>query len=167
MIPVAYINHAINGRLRVKIPDKRRDETYFSNLNQQLRQCENVENVVSNPLNGSVLITGTGVNQEKITSYAETQGLFSIQQKDSLLMAVPHIPKPLTKVMTLPVGIVNEIIKTGSNKSIDLGGFFFLSLMSIGIYQVARGNVMLPSWHTAFWYSLGLYSTLIKPAQKA
>ncbi|ETR74274.1 MAG: hypothetical protein OMM_06428 [Candidatus Magnetoglobus multicellularis str. Araruama] len=142
---------------------KKREFYLFSQLQSQFATFDNVETVIVNDLTGSLLLTGPTITKENVIDFANNKELFIVQSKTKAIKA--SLPKPLTEIVTAPIGQVNSAIKEESRNDVDLAGLFFLGLMSIGIYQVIRGNVMLPSWHTAFWYSLGIYSSLLKPSK--
>jgi hypothetical protein len=54
----AYVHHAIDGRLRIKIPSIKGSSAKAADLERQLRcLAEGIEHVTANPTTGSVLIT--------------------------------------------------------------------------------------------------------------
>src|SRR5260370_37203359 len=55
-LPAGRVCHLTTGRLRVKIPEKRRDEAFFKLLAQRLASWESIEGVEVNPLTASVLV---------------------------------------------------------------------------------------------------------------
>jgi len=162
MTPTAYVIHSSKGRLRIQIHEKKKDASFFASMKKHLKQLGFIDNIIVNDLTGSILMTGKEIDINKIQSYAQKNSLFDIQKKKKEnLISFPTLPKPLTKILTEPIDNLNDFIKQTSNNNIDLAGMFFLSLMGVGTFQVIRGNVILPSWHTAFWYSLGIYATLL------
>jgi hypothetical protein len=44
---------------------------------------------------------------------------------------------------------------------LDLPGMIFLSLLAVGLWELAIGNFKRPPWYTAFWYAFGLFSKAI------
>jgi hypothetical protein len=55
-LPTARISHFTARRVRIKIPEKRRDRAYFSTVADRLAAWESVEQVEANPLTASLLI---------------------------------------------------------------------------------------------------------------
>src|SRR3984893_1398071 len=54
--PAARISHFTPRRLRIKVPEKRRDRGFFDTVAERLATWESVERVETNPLTASVLI---------------------------------------------------------------------------------------------------------------
>jgi flagellar basal body P-ring protein FlgI len=165
MIPTAYISHSTNERLRIKIPEKKCNVPFFNNIQSVFRKCSDIDNLVVNNYTGSILVTAKNIDINRIKLFAKTNQLFDIREKENRHSFSLQLPKPFTNVFTVPIGQVNKMIKQTSNDSLDLAGVFFLSLMSLGIVQALRGNTALPGWHTALWYSFGIYTSTIKPKQ--
>ena len=162
MIPKAYISHSTNERLRIQVPEKKRNANFFSNVQSVFSHFNDVDEIVVNELTGSVLLIASKINIDTIKNYAKTNQLFDIQEKESSPAFISILPKPLTKVLTVPIGQINKAIERKTSESLDLAGMFFLSLMSIGMVQALRGKATLPGWHTALWYSFGIYSSVLK-----
>jgi hypothetical protein len=167
MIPIAYIVHSIKGRVRVQIPEKRKDLSFFLSVENHFNHLTNIEEVVVNDITGSILLKGKDIDTNQIQSYAQKNALFDIQKRQVESISFSLIPKPCTKILTDPIGKIDQIIKQTTHNTVDLAGLFFLSLMGIGTIQIMRGNIAPLSWHTAFWYSLGIYKTLLEPQKTA
>jgi len=41
---------------------------------------------------------------------------------------------------------------------VDIPSLVFVSLLFSGIWQIARGNLAMPAWYTAFYYALGVFT---------
>ena len=54
--PAARISHFTPRRLRIKVPEKRRDRAFFETVAERLATWNSVEGVETNPLTASVLI---------------------------------------------------------------------------------------------------------------
>ena len=165
MIPTAYISHSTNDRLRIKVPEKKCNVHFFDHIQSVFRKLSDIDNLVVNNYTGSILVTAKKIDINRIKSFARTNQLFDIREKENNQTFSLQLPKPFTKVFTAPIGHVNNMIKQTSNDSLDLAGVFFLSLMSLGIVQALRGQAALPGWHTALWYSFGIYTSTIRPKQ--
>src|SRR5437660_7157158 len=55
-LPAARITHFTPRRLRIKVPEKRRDRDFFDTVAERLATWESIERVETNPLTASVLI---------------------------------------------------------------------------------------------------------------
>src|SRR5260370_31705802 len=56
-LPEGRVCHLTTGRLRLKIPEKRRDDAFFRIVEQRLAGWDSVDRVEVNPLTASVLLT--------------------------------------------------------------------------------------------------------------
>jgi hypothetical protein len=56
MMPVIEYVHAINGRMRVKVPEVKRSIKFARRIEQWLASMDGVEEVRANPVTGNVLI---------------------------------------------------------------------------------------------------------------
>ena len=77
MLPDAYLSHQTSGRIRVKIPSKKGDDSYFKNANALLQQHKGIDRTEVNPLTGSILIIHSG-NSTSVMKIAETNKLFRL-----------------------------------------------------------------------------------------
>src|ERR1700740_2836706 len=55
-LPAARISHFTARRLRIKVPEKRRDSAFFDTVAERLATWDSIEGVETNPLTASVLI---------------------------------------------------------------------------------------------------------------
>ena len=149
MLPEAYVSHQTIGRLRIKIPARKKDQAYLSGLKERLSGCEGIETVEVNPLTGSVLINHK-VNSEIIAQYALANGLFSIKGLHSY-------PTGLQQRITGTFKGIDAQQNTFTGGEIDIGGLAFLVLLGAGIYQLSVGNVTALPWYGAFWYALNIF----------
>ena len=146
----AYISHRSAGRVRLRVPERKRDDWYFSSLREGLLKEEGVDDVEVNPLTGSVLVTGRGA--EEAVSSLSSQGLVVLRQEDIQ-----------GKTTTLHEGVaegfagLDRQIKAFTGNAVDLSGLAFVALVAAGLYQIGKGNFAAPAWYTAFWYALGIF----------
>ncbi|MGD8316693.1 MAG: hypothetical protein PVH21_10770 [Myxococcales bacterium] len=75
MLPKALLCHRTVGRFRVRVPEKRKDEAYFSTVKQVLEQHEAVHEVRIAPVTASVLVIHGG-QCAQLLDHAENAGLF-------------------------------------------------------------------------------------------
>lgn len=150
MVPEARVVHATTRRLRVRIPSKKGDSSYFSLIKESLGSCPGIETIEVNPLTGSVLLIHD-TDAAKIANYAAGNELFRFRpwkgSRKTLFESVEEI-----------LGQVNRRLKRVTGGEFDIPSLFFVILLISGIHQVARGNLGAPAWYTAFWYAFGIFS---------
>ncbi len=146
-LPEANICHRTSERIRVKISSKKGEAHYFDAVVKTLSKSPGILRIEANPLTGSVLI----VLQEKefdLRGLARAKKLFAL--KDS-----PWRAKPFYEAFSQSIQQCNLQMKDFTGGGLDLTGLAFLVLITIGIFQLMEGNVMVPAI-TAFWYATSL-----------
>jgi hypothetical protein len=150
MIPEAHVSHRMTRRLRIKIPSRKGDIPYFSNLREQVSKWPGVEEITVNPQIGSALILYTGKTQN-LVKLAKSSGLFQLKKvgrgRTTLFESVADTFKTY-----------NTNLKQVTDGEVDIPTLVFLSLLVSGIWQIARGSVAMPAWYTAFYYALGVFT---------
>lgn len=143
------MSHAITGRMRVKIPSKRMDSSYFASLKDQLTKKEEIIQVETNPMTGSLLIHHR-LDSQTISDYAESAGLFMVAMQN---------PKttPLSQKVTGAFKDFDKNVKGFTGGELDIPGIAFIVLTGLGVFQISRGNFAAPAWYTAFWYALNIF----------
>ncbi|HET6421436.1 MAG TPA: hypothetical protein VFG19_14870 [Geobacteraceae bacterium] len=149
MLPIAQCVHRLPVRARIRIPSRKRDETFFSVLRERLSRCGQVTGVETNHLTGSALIFYSG-DFASIARYAEKEGIFRLADKK-------HNPNSLTHATVDTYKRLDSQVKRLTGGEIDLPGATWLALVGAGVYQIARGNFTAPAWYTAFWYGLNIF----------
>ncbi|HXX82138.1 MAG TPA: hypothetical protein VEI46_11355 [Thermodesulfovibrionales bacterium] len=149
MLPTAHISHQTTGRLRIKIPARKGDNTYFNALKEHFSALEGVRDLQLNPTTGSVLILHTLDNQS-VAQYATANNMFS------LTGANPSSASLHLRVTETFKGMNNQV-RAFTSGEINIGSLAFLGLMGAGIYQIGKGNFTAIPWYTAFWYALNIF----------
>ena len=156
MLPDAYITHATSGRVRIKIPDRKGDEAYFSSLKEKLAglsELPGIQRVEANPLTGSILVTHTldlqAIDLEMVAQYSEFNNLFRLRTT-----ARPD-PPPVSRKLEQSLREVNGKVGGLTGGEIDVGMLAILGLLGIAIVQLNRGNIMIPAI-SALWYAYSL-----------
>lgn len=149
-LPEAQVAHKVEGRLRVKIPCKRYDDNFFDSLGRLVSRRFPELRVEVNPVTASALFLGPRPPKE-IMKYALKSRLFRVH------MPARHTETVLGAVRRSFKDLDHSLLKyTGGE--LDVASVIFLSLVGNGLYQIALGNFSAPSWYTAFWYALGVFS---------
>jgi neutral trehalase len=133
----AMLVHAIPGRMRMRIPAKRGNASFFSNLSDALHRIEIIHAVHANPSTGSVVV------QHSENMYSLLQQIQ--EQVPSLVIENNQAKKGGTPLKVRPFRVV-----TGRK----LSPMFMVgtALTALGLVQTVRGNIAVPSI-TAFWYA--------------
>jgi len=146
MAPEAVIRHQMRGRLRVRIPEKRKDRDFFSELDRRLSECPQVAAVETNSLTGSVLVFYEG-DAAAVRDYAESRNLFRIAEKAAGPPPAGRAGRGLKSL--------DERIKESTGGAWDGRSAAFIALLSFAGIQILRGN-FLPAAGSLIWYAAGL-----------
>jgi hypothetical protein len=138
-LPQAQLVHAMPGRSRLRIPERRGDPVFFASLASGLSTLQGVKKVDVSPLTGSILIHHD-VPFEGLAKAAEDVRLFG------LATVTAGTPLSAAAIAALPLDV----------RMIAALGFGALALLQIG-----RGNV-LPQAATLAWYAATLTGWLSK-----
>jgi len=142
-MPQAQIEHELPGRLRLRIPSRRGDRTFFEAAGQRIAAMPGVRSIHANPLTGSLLV-GHGTSTDAIASFARERGLFDLPSSETL----PARREPVRR--TPPAGLPAPL-------SLAAAG-----LAGAGLYQAARGQV-LGSASENLWNAYTAYAVQRKP----
>lgn len=151
LLPAAHIGHQTAERIRIRIPSRKGDAAYFSEVRAVLRKNVPMAGIEVNPATGSVLLKGSQVDAAAIASVGDETSLFALETRPSGI-------EPLSKKVATPFRDLSRSVDRFSGGELDLPGMAFLALIGVGVYQLARGNIVAPPWYSAFWYALGLFT---------
>lgn len=134
--PVATIDHALNGRTRLRIKSMRGSPGYFASLEEGLVGCAEVIKVVASPRTAGVLITHQVDGLPAIAAIARQRGWFELPVPGSTgsFALSPEFPPPDIRLILAGV----------------YGG--------LAAVQTLRGSVLPPAM-ALFWYALALLPT--------
>jgi hypothetical protein len=130
--PAARISHFTPRRLRIKVPEKRRDSAFFETVAERLATWNSVEGVETNPLTASVLI-----------HFSDPERLFlEAAANNDLFETADHA------------------LRRWTQNQIDMRGVLFVLLLAGGVFQLLRRRLDAPA-PTLLWYAgdlIGLWS---------
>jgi Heavy metal associated domain 2 len=155
-LPAARIIHFTTRRLRIKIPEKRRDAEFFDSVANRLAAWNSVERVETNPLTASILVYFSDWESLFREAMAKND-LFDIDF-DSVLTASSQpvvVRKAVRSFETADHGL-----RRWTHDQLDMRSAIFLLLLGGGFYQLLRGRLSTPA-PTLLWYAgnlLGLWS---------
>lgn len=154
-LPEARVGHFSAGRLRVRIPDKRRDAAFFRAAADKLSAWDSVERVEVNPLTASVLL-----------HFSDPRALFfeNAAKNDLFVLAIDEsgvVPPParLNEQAASGFASADAAMRRWTGNAADLRSAIFLLLLAGGVTQLFRGNIAAPA-ATLLWYAgdmLGLW----------
>jgi hypothetical protein len=145
--PTGYVVHTLRGRLRVRVPDRRRDTTYIASVAKELADCPGVKSVDANAHTGSLLIVHN-TNDRAIAEYAANSGLLNI---DFTPPAVT--PSAAGERWLGALSGANRRIAEATAGHSDLAAALATVFLVLAVIQMARGQIVIPAL-TALWYAL-------------
>jgi hypothetical protein len=155
-LPAARISHFTPRRLRIKVPEKRRDRAFFDNVFEQLARWESVERVETNPLTASVLIHFSEPERLFLEAAAKND-LFDIDLDAAFAdSSKPVITQSAVQTLQTP----DDALRRRTKNEVDLRGVLFVVLLAGGIFQLLRRRLDAPA-PTLLWYAgdlIGLWS---------
>lgn len=137
----ATIEHRIAGRIRLRIPERRGNASFFVRAAGLMATWPGIQRVQANPLTGSILVRHTGDSTDWLKA-AQAEGLFEVvepMRKMAVLnQGTPARPQPS------PL----HVAATG--------------LAAAGVLQIARGQV-IGSASENLWNAYGLWVVTRRP----
>lgn len=147
MLPEAQLVHCIEGRMRLRIPARRRDAIWFARVEDRLRTLPGIDSVAINALAASVLLLHRST-MERIAQGAREQGLFRMVWTDPEMV-------PLSHRIASGCSQIGMRVRTLSGGTLDVPGLAMLGLVAAGSWQMLKGKT-LPAGLSLFWYASGL-----------
>jgi hypothetical protein len=155
-LPAARITHFTARRLRIKVPEKRRDRVFFDNVAERLAAWDSVEGVETNSLTASILI-----------HFPDPEGLFlEAAAKNDLFdidfdAAFGDSSEPVvTQAAVQSFHAADNLLRRWTQNQIDMRGVLFVLLLAGGVFQLLRRRLDAPA-PTLLWYAgdlIGLWS---------
>jgi hypothetical protein len=160
--PAARITHLTTRRLRIKIPEKRRDADFFNAVADRLAAWDSIERVETNPLTAGVLIHFSDL-QRLLVEAAAKNDLFDIDFDSLTQSSDPSV----TRTAIWSFQTADHRLRRWTHNQLDMRGALFVLLLAGAVYQLLRGRSSTPA-PTLLWYAgdlLGLWSD--RPARVA
>ena len=162
-LPAGRISHFTARRLRIRVPEKRRDTAFFDAVSERLASWESVERVETNPLTASVLIYFSDPERLFLETVAKND-LFEIDLDSALR---PSAEPVVTRSAVQSFDTADHALRRWTQNLIDIRSALFLLLLTGGLLQLMRRQLDTPA-PTLLWYAgdlLGLWSD--RPADMA
>lgn len=142
MIPRAYFTHEIKGRTRLRIPSRKRDKTYFDQVERELEKIKNVDEVEVQPQTGSVLILHHGQRDELRSSLA----VITRENRLFKLRFGRRSKKPWPSHVFGVLDRWDEEVMKATEGVWNLTSLAAVGLSAIGLYQATRKQLFPPAW---------------------
>jgi len=149
MIPTAHLCHAIPGRTRIRVSDKRRDATYFLDVQQELATFDGIDTIEVNLVTGSLLLHHQS-SKEAIVEFARAQGLFRVEQPED----TDAEQESLSERAYGALRGLDQRVRGLSRGRADFWGMIFLIMAALGVNELVKGNVAAPAT-SLLWYAVG------------
>jgi len=151
----AYVAHALPGRLRLRIPEQRGNESYFADLCERLTSLHEVVDATANAATGGILLRLTpGIDIPDVAAAARALSLFDLKP------APTATAKPVTEMNALAKASVgfkgtNRLIAEATGGYLDVKSIVFLLLLAMAARQISRGHFMVAGF-TPLWHALNM-----------
>lgn len=143
------IAHLSAGRLRIRIPERRRDEAWFRSIAERFSVWDSIDRVEVNPLTASVLFHFTD-RDALFAEMGRRNDLFAIEEPAAA--ADEHNPAAVTERARRLWAGADKALRRVTGGSTDIRNAAFLMLVASTLYQLLRGQVMPPAL-TSLWYA--------------
>lgn len=159
MTALAYISHALPGRVRIKVPDRRGDTDFFSRIEDRLGGIDGIAKLQTNPLTGSILIEHHTAPLDRVFEAAQREALFTLQAPDD-----PGEPPPeAASLDESPLAL--WISQRGmGGLGFDINSALALLMLALAVRQMMRGQVMVPAL-SLLWYAYELVQRESQPTE--
>jgi hypothetical protein len=147
-LPEGHVCHLTNGRVRVKIPEKRRDEAFFNTVRERLGSWSSIEAVEVNPLTASVLVHFRDLGA-LFAENAMKNELFTIDFE--ALKAEREGPRRSLTAWARQRWIdADNLLRRYTDGNADIRSAAFLIAVVGALVQLSRGQIAPPA-ATLFW----------------
>lgn len=134
--PRAYIGHSAPGRMRIKIPGRRGDSSYFARVEERFAQCPGVQRVAVNALTGSILIEHA-TDQAAVGQFAESNDLLTLQADPKVV--------PLAATLRAGVAHLDTRVRRAAGGALDLWSAMSIVYLALACIQLFRGHSVGPA----------------------
>lgn len=138
MKPVAQIIHQTRDRTRFRVAGKRRDDQFFSDIQEQLDKLPGIEEVKTNPLSSSVLLLHPDSEPQDTLNRIEKLGVFDSIETAFEPKTADLNPATITKGFSRFEDSFSAITEKEHTP-------FFILLIGLAAMQAARGQILGPA----------------------
>jgi hypothetical protein len=155
-LPAARVSHYTARRLRIRVPEKRRNTAFFDTVAERLATWDSVERVETNPLTASILIHFSDPQSLFLEAVAKND-LFDIDFDAIFSDASEPV---VTRAAMHSFETADHALRHWTQNQLDMRGVLFLVLLAGGLVQLLRRRLDTPA-PTLLWYAgdlIGLWS---------
>jgi hypothetical protein len=152
--PAAQISHLSARRLRIRVPERRRDTAFFATAAERISAWTDVERVETNPLTAGILIHCSDTQKLLAEAVAEKH-LFEIDFDKALNADQDKLVDRAARTFDA----TDAALLRWTEGQVDIRAVLFVVFLLGGIYQLFRGVVGAPA-PTLLWRAgdvLGLW----------
>jgi hypothetical protein len=150
--PDALLVHNLPGRIRLRVPGKKGDKTYFTELLAAISKCGGVQKMVINPATGGVLIEYEAGQRRVLDNFFACNSFFTVVERAGERPATAGAREK----GNCPGG-------SGREKRVPAGGevsrMIGMGLVGLSCYRLLLEGLTSPPWHAALWYGYSLLRT--------
>ncbi len=146
---LAYVSHKTRSRIRLKIPSRKKDHTFFASLAEKLSSVEGVSAVEIYPLTGSLLLIHSSDPDRVIETASVAGGLRFARNSGTRTNLHRRVSETFEGI--------DVSLRDATGNDLDVSGLAFLALLGAGIYQILKGNLTAVPWYVAGWYALNIF----------
>ncbi len=149
MSDTAWIVHQLAGRVRLRLPHRRKDVAFFQQAIEHLDTLPGLERAKANPATGSLLVEFDEGSEvfTSLETYLRAQDI-DIDYGDPPMAAARPTIKHGIKQVDDYIGLLSE-------QATDLRSIGVLFFLALSVLQMARGQTLAPA-STLLWYALYL-----------
>lgn len=156
----AQITHITPGRIRFKVPAKRRDYSFFEKLQIDCSSFDGAEHVTANVLTGSVLLLCDDAKQALLIDRIKNHPLLDFgsevhQAGKSSMTLIADEQQTAAQKASSTFASFDSTLKEFSSGFLDLRSILFISFIMLATRQLTQGAVF-GNAITLFWYAIQL-----------
>lgn len=140
----AYVVHSLPGRTRFRIPERRHDQAFFSELAKHLAALKGVTKVESNPMTASVLLHHDGEIGDLLAQ--------ALGSPLPTMVEIASSAPPVARRIRVEIAEVDGTIRRFSNGEFDLSTLSAVGLLTLAGIQVLRGQQPITAV-SLLWYA--------------
>jgi hypothetical protein len=159
-LSAAEICHFTARRLRLRVPERRRDPAFFEAAAERLSRWPSVERVETNALTASILIYCSDVQTLFAEAAVAGNDLFEIDFDNAFKSNSDTVVDRAARSFDA----ADATLRRWTEGQIDIRGLLFVVMFVGGIYQLFRGRLAAPA-PTLLWRAgdlLGLWDRLYR-----
>jgi hypothetical protein len=153
--PAAQISHLSARRLRIRVPERRRDTAFFATAAERISAWADVKRVETNPLTASILIHCSDTQKLFADAAVAAEDLFEIDFDNALNSDQDKLVDRAARTFDA----TDAALLRWTEGQVDIRAVLFVVFLLGGIYQLFRGVVGAPA-PTLLWRAgdvLGLW----------